>query len=62
MYQSIIDECVFISRASEGAIDTNCIMNQPISVRKKYVDSLTKELKDRENKNNKRANPNRKHK
>ena len=43
MYQSIIDECVFVSRASEGAIDTNWIMNQPISVRKKYVDSLIKE-------------------
>lgn len=62
MYQSIIDECVFISRASEGAIDTNWIMNQPIRIRKKYVESLTKELKERETKNNKRANPHRKHK
>ena len=44
---NIIDEAVFIARASEGAITLDWIMNQPISVRKKYVDSLQKELEER---------------
>ncbi len=52
-YQSIVDECVFVARASEGAISIDWIMHQPILIRKKYVTSLTKELKDREAKSNK---------
>ena len=48
MYENIIDETVFISRASEGAVSAEWIMNQPIFVRKKYVESFTKELKERE--------------
>lgn len=47
MYESIVDEAVFIARASEGAISTDWVMNQPISIRKKYVDSFTEELKER---------------
>lgn len=52
-YENILDEVVFIARATEGAISTDWIMNQPISVRKKYVKSLSKELKEREEKLNK---------
>ena len=48
MYESIIDESLFISRASEGAVSTEWLMNQPIFIRKKYVESFTKELKERE--------------
>lgn len=48
MYENIIDETLFISRASEGAVSAEWIMNQPIFVRKKYVESFTKELKERE--------------
>lgn len=48
LYENIVDEALFISRASEGAVSTEWIMNQPIFIRKKYVESFTKELKDRE--------------
>lgn len=49
MYENIIDEALFISRASEGSVSTEWIMQQPIFIRKKYVESFQKELKDREN-------------
>lgn len=48
MYENIIDEALFISRASEGAVSTDWIMQQPIFIRKKYVDSFSKELQERE--------------
>ena len=55
-YERIIDEALFISRASEGAVSAEWIMEQPIFIRKKYVESFTKELQERENalKKNKR--------
>ena len=56
MYESIVDETLFISRASEGAVSAEWVMAQPIFIRKKYVDTFTKELKEREkrlNENNK---------
>ena len=43
-----MDETLFISRASEGAVSAEWIMEQPIFIRKKYVESFTKELKERE--------------
>jgi hypothetical protein len=39
---------MFIARASEGAVTADWIMEQPIFIRKKYVESFTKELKERE--------------
>lgn len=39
---------MFIARATEGAVDVNWVMSQPISVRRKYVKDLEKELKERE--------------
>ena len=48
MYENIIDETMFIARASEGAVSAEWLMEQPIFVRKKYVESFTKELKERE--------------
>lgn len=48
MYENIIDETLFISRASEGAVSAEWVMGQPIFIRKKYVDLFTKELKERE--------------
>ncbi|MBQ2856516.1 MAG: hypothetical protein IJE78_05200 [Bacteroidaceae bacterium] len=47
MYESIIDEALFISRASEGAVSAEWIMDQPIFVRKKYVEQFKKELEER---------------
>ena len=48
MHDNIIDEIMFVSRASEGAVTPDWMMQQPISVRKKYVDNFMKELKERE--------------
>lgn len=48
MYERIVDETLFIARASEGAVSAEWIMDQPIFVRKKYVESFTKELQERE--------------
>lgn len=48
LYESIIDEGVFIARASEGAITAEWVMAQPIFIRKKYVKQFTEELKERE--------------
>ena len=47
-YERIIDETLFISRASEGAVSADWVMDQPIFVRAKYVKSFEKELKDRQ--------------
>lgn len=46
MYESIIDETLFISRASEGAVSAEWLMTQPIFIRKKYVESFQKELEE----------------
>ncbi len=48
IYENIIDETMFIARASEGAVSAEWLMDQPIFIRKKYVESFTKELKERE--------------
>jgi hypothetical protein len=48
LYENIIDETLFISRASEGAVSAEWLMTQPIFIRKKYVESFAKELKARQ--------------
>ena len=48
LYENIIDETLFISRASEGAVSAEWIMKEPIFIRKKYVEAFNKELKERE--------------
>lgn len=48
VYENIVDEALFIARASEGSISVEWIMSQPIFIRKKYVDAFNKELKERE--------------
>lgn len=58
MYENIVDETLFIARASEGAVSAEWIMQQPIFIRKKYVESFTKELKEREARLNKANTPN----
>lgn len=59
MYESIIDETLFISRASEGAVSAEWVMEQPVFVRKKYVEQFSKELKEREKKLNSKNTPSR---
>lgn len=56
-YERIVDETLFISRASEGAVSAEWVMQQPIFIREKYVKSFEKELKERQQqleKNNKK--------
>jgi hypothetical protein len=53
-YERIIDETVYIARASEGAISADWVMQQPISIRTKYVEVLDKELKERQQELNKK--------
>ena len=48
LYENIIDEAMFISRASEGAVSLEWIMEQPVFIRKKYLEEFKKELKDRQ--------------
>lgn len=55
LYEGIIDEIMFIARASEGAVTADWILEQPIFIRKKYVESFTKELKEREAKSKQRS-------
>lgn len=50
MYENIVDETLFIARASEGAVSAEWLMDQPIFIRKKYVEAFSKELKERERK------------
>jgi hypothetical protein len=57
MYENIIDETLFISRASEGAVSAEWLMDQPIFVRKKYVESFEKELREREKRLNQGKKP-----
>lgn len=47
-YERIVDETLFIARASEGAVSAEWVMQQPIFVRTKYVESFEKELKERQ--------------
>lgn len=55
LYENIIDEVMFIARASDGAVTADWILDQPIFIRKKYVESFTKELKEREAKSKQKS-------
>ena len=59
LYENIIDETLFISRASEGSVSAEWLMDQPIFIRKKYVEAFSKELKEREKRLNVRKSPKR---
>lgn len=53
-YERIIDETLYVARASEGAISADWVMEQPIFIRTKYVDQLDKEMKERQKQLNKK--------
>jgi hypothetical protein len=53
-YERIIEETIFIARASEGAVSTDWLMEQPIFVRAKYVEELDKEMRERQKEINKK--------
>ena len=52
-YERIIEETVYIARASEGAISADWVMQQPIFIRAKYVEQLDKEMQERQKQLNK---------
>ena len=52
-YERIIDETLYVARASEGAISADWVMQQPIFVRTKYVEQLDKEMRERQKQLNK---------
>lgn len=47
-YERIIEETLYIARASEGAISADWVMEQPIFIRTKYVEQLDKEMQERQ--------------
>ena len=53
-YEKIIDETLYIARASDGSISADWVMKQPIFVRTKYVEELDKEMKERQKQLNKK--------
>ena len=54
LYEQIVDETLFISRASEGAVSAEWLMSQPIFIRKKYVESFKQEIDERTKRMNSR--------
>lgn len=46
-YERIIDETLYVARASEGSISADWVMEQPIFIRTKYVEQLDKEMQER---------------
>ncbi len=54
LYENVIDETLFVSRASEGAVSAEWLMEQPIFIRKKYVEAFTRELQERQKRLNKK--------
>ena len=47
-YERIVDETLYVARASEGAISADWVMEQPIFIRTKYVEQLDQEMKERQ--------------
>lgn len=53
-YKNILDELVFVARASEGSVSVEWLKDQPILMRHKYVEDFKKELEEREKSLNKK--------
>jgi hypothetical protein len=53
-YERIVEETVYIARASEGAVSADWVMEQPIFVREKYVKELDEEMRERQKQMNKK--------
>ena len=53
-YERIIDETLYIARASEGAVSAEWVMEQPIFIRAKYVEQFDQEMQERQKNLNKK--------
>lgn len=47
LYESIVDEAMYIARGSEGAVSLEWVLSQPVFIRKKYLDQMRDEIKER---------------
>ena len=47
LYENIVDEAMYIARGAEGAVTLDWIMQQPIFIRKKYLERMQDEVKER---------------
>lgn len=47
LYENIVDEAMYVARGSEGAVSLEWIMEQPVFIRKKYLDQMKDEVAER---------------
>lgn len=47
LYENIVDEAMYIARGSEGAVSLEWVMNQPVFIRKKYLQEMKDEVEER---------------
>ena len=47
LYENIVDEAMYIARGSEGAVTLDWLMQQPIFIRKRYLEQMKEEVKER---------------
>lgn len=47
LYENIVDEAMYIARGSEGAVSLEWVMNQPVFIRKKYLQEMKDEVAER---------------
>lgn len=47
LYENIVDEAMYIARGSEGAVTLDWLMNQPIFIRKRYLEQMKDEVSER---------------
>ena len=47
LYENITDEAMYLARGSEGAVTLDWIMTQPIFIRKRYLEQMKDEVKER---------------
>lgn len=47
LYENVIDEAMYIARVAEGAVSLDWVMNQPIFIRKKYLQEMKDEVAER---------------
>ena len=47
LYENIVDEAMYIARGSEGSVSLDWVMNQPVFIRKKYLEEMKDEVAER---------------
>lgn len=47
LYENIVDEAMYIARGSEGAVSLEWVMQQPVFIRKKYLQEMKDEVAER---------------